>query len=53
MRTFAILASLAAAPAQAHDGLHLHPHGIDGAWAFLALAALAAGAVAVYAKVRK
>ncbi len=53
MRSIAFLFSVAAAPAFAHDGLHLHPHGIDGAWAFLALAVFGAGAIAAYVKVRK
>ncbi|SFQ94517.1 peptidase M23 [Poseidonocella sedimentorum] len=39
-----LIPALAAAPALAHSGPHLHPHGIDAAWivAAVALAALAA-----------
>jgi hypothetical protein len=40
LRPLAILAPLlVAAPALAHEGTHphLHPHGIDAAWLFLAL----------------
>ncbi len=53
MRPIATIAAvLAASPALAHDGLHLHPHGIDGAWALLAgtIAAVVAGAVLCRAK---
>ena len=52
MRPFAVLAPvLVAAPALAHEGAHLHPHGIDGAWLFLAGTLL--GGIAVAAVVRK
>ena len=55
LRPFAILAPLlapllAAAPALAHEGAHLHPHGIDAAWLFLALPVI--GAVVALAVVR-
>ena len=51
MRALAILAPLlAAAPALAHDGAHLHPHGIDAAWLFLALPVV--GAIVGYAVAR-
>lgn len=56
MRPFAILAPmLIAVPAFAHEGAHLHPHGIDAAWAFLAGTALGAAAIAllVRARIRK
>lgn len=46
MRKIALLtAVLAAAPAFAHEGLHLHPHGIDSLWLLLSglFAGLAAG----------
>ena len=46
MRTIAILL-LAATPAAAHDGVHLHPHGIDAGWMLLAATAVAAGAAYV------
>ena len=48
MKYFAPL--LIATPAAAHDGLHLHPHGVDAFW--LALSALAVGGY-IYAKVKK
>jgi hypothetical protein len=54
MKHLAFLAPLlAGAPALAHEGAHLHPHGIDAGWAFLAGTALTAAAVAVYVRVRK
>ncbi len=54
MRPFAILAPmLIAAPALAHEGAHLHPHGIDAAWAFLAGSVLGAAAIAVLVRIRK
>jgi len=54
MRPFAILAPiLLAAPAFAHEGAHLHPHGIDAGWAFLAGTALGAAAIALLVRVRK
>ena len=33
--------------ASAHDGLHHHPHGVEGVW--LGLAALAIGVIAYFA----
>lgn len=42
-----LAALLAAAPALAHDGAHLHPHGFEAA---LALGLVVAGAVAVVLK---
>lgn len=49
----ALPALILAAPAFAHGGMHLHPHGIDSA-TLLVLGSLAvAAAAAVYAKVRK
>jgi hypothetical protein len=37
-----------AAPALAHDGAHLHPHGLEAGWALLA-AALAFAALSGFA----
>ena len=34
-RMLAAMAALAAGPALAHEGLHLHPHGIDAGWLVL------------------
>jgi len=48
----ALAASLAATPALAHDGLHMHPHGID-AGALLLAASVAAGAAVAYIKMRR
>lgn len=54
MRPFAILAPiLVAYPALAHEGAHLHPHGIDSAWAFLAGTVLGGVAIALLVRVRK
>ena len=52
MRTIAILL-LAATPAAAHDGVHLHPHGIDAGWMLLAATAVAAGAAAIRVRNRR
>ena len=53
MRPFAILSTtLLAAPALAHEGAHLHPHGIDSAWMFLAGTLLGGLAVAAYVRTR-
>jgi len=44
----------AAAPALAHDGMHMHPHGIGAGTLLLLLGSLIGGAaVAVALKVRK
>ncbi|MBY6160460.1 peptidase M23 [Mameliella alba] len=42
MKTFATLALsvLAAGPALAHEGGHLHPHGLEGGLSLLPMAAL-------------
>jgi hypothetical protein len=54
MRPFAILSPiLIAGPALAHEGAHLHPHGIDGAWMFLAGTLLGGLAVAALARARR
>jgi hypothetical protein len=54
MRPFAIFAPiLIAGPALAHEGAHLHPHGIDGAWAFLAGTLLGGAAVAMLVRARR
>ena len=55
MRSFAVLAPilLAAGPAAAHQGMHIHPHGIDAAWAFLAGTLAGAGAVLLLIRARK
>jgi hypothetical protein len=41
-----------APPAFAHEGAHLHPHGIDAAWLVLAGTGLVVGAVAAWAVAR-
>jgi hypothetical protein len=56
LRPLAILVPLlAAAPALAHDGAHphLHPHGIDLAWLFLALPVVGAVVAFAVARARK
>jgi hypothetical protein len=54
LRRLAILAPLlAAAPALAHEGAHLHPHGIDLAWLFLALPVVGAVVALAVARARK
>lgn len=54
MRPFAILAPiLLAGPALAHEGAHLHPHGIDSAWVFLAGTLLGGVAVAALVRARR
>ena len=45
--------TLLATPALAHDGAHLHPHGVEGWVIGLGLLALIGGAIAIAAKVRK
>lgn len=44
---------LVAAPALAHEGVHLHPHGIDAAWLFLALPVIGAAAALAALRSRK
>lgn len=44
MRALAAALALLPLPALGHEGLHHHPHGIEGVWFGLALLALA-GAV--------
>jgi hypothetical protein len=54
MRPFAILAPmLIAGPALAHEGAHLHPHGIDVAWVFLAGSLIGGAAVAALVRARR
>ncbi|MGI1661217.1 hypothetical protein ACRDNQ_03165 [Palleronia sp. KMU-117] len=54
MKALSILAPLfAAAPALAHEGAHLHPHGIDAAWLFLALPVIGVAAALAVARMRK
>jgi hypothetical protein len=54
MRPVAILAPIVlAGPALAHEGAHLHPHGIDGAWLFLAGTLLGGIAVAAVVRARR
>ncbi len=43
--TLSAAAILAATPALAHDGPHLHPHGTELAWSLLAMGLVAAFAV--------
>ena len=49
----AIATLLSFAPAAAHEGVHLHPHGFEGVVAGLALIGLAGGATLVRAGLRK
>lgn len=52
-RLYALLPALMATPVLAHDGAHLHPHGIGIGWALIA-ASLGGVAVGyVVARVRK
>jgi hypothetical protein len=44
--------ALLASPAGAHDGLHLHPHGIEQVWVVFAAAGVAAG-YAAWLRLRK
>ena len=44
---------LFAAPALAHEGAHLHPHGIDAAWLFLALPVIGAAVALAVVRPRK
>ena len=57
MKTLAPLAALTAlaiaTPALAHEGAHLHPHGIGAGTMLLLGAVIAAGLVAVAVKARK
>ena len=50
---FALTVLALATPALAHDGAHLHPHGIGVGTMLLLGAVIAAGLVAVAAKARK
>ena len=42
-RMLAPVFTVLAVPALAHDGLHLHPHGIEYGWVIAALVGVAAG----------
>jgi hypothetical protein len=57
LRAIATLATLllTAAPALAHEGAHphLHPHGIDAAWLFLALPVIGAAVALAVLRSRK
>ncbi|ARE41546.1 hypothetical protein RGUI_3405 [Rhodovulum sp. P5] len=44
---------VAAAPALAHEGAHLHPHGIGAGMLLLAASLVAGGAALVWLTVRK
>jgi hypothetical protein len=52
MKRFAAMMTVLATPALAHDGVHLHPHGIDAVWLVLAALALGGGAAALL-RIRK
>ncbi|MBN2905629.1 MAG: peptidase M23 [Rhodobacteraceae bacterium] len=45
--------ALAATPALAHPGAHLHPHGVDQAWIFAVATLFAAAVGALIARGRK
>lgn len=47
------LTTLAAVPAMAHDGLHMHPHANDASWLPLIAGSIAIGLVAMIAWGRK
>ena len=54
MRSFVVLTTiLAAGPVLAHEGAHVHPHGIDGAWAFLAGTLVGAAGILAVIRARK
>ncbi|MBB4020344.1 MULTISPECIES: peptidase M23 [Actibacterium] len=55
MKTFFLTAAtlFAATPLLAHDGMHLHPHGIDAATLILGASLVAGGVVAVVIRARK
>ncbi|WP_205523935.1 hypothetical protein [Oceanomicrobium pacificus] len=52
MKTLVPLAALSPSIAFAHEGAHLHPHGIDAGWALLSVALLG-GVVVAVARARK
>jgi hypothetical protein len=52
MKRIALTLALLPAPALAHDGLHHHPHGIEGGWVLLA-ACLGAGTCRALARARR
>lgn len=49
----AVTMALAATPALAHPGAHLHPHGVDQAWIFAVATLFAAAVGALIARGRK
>lgn len=49
----ALPALFLAAPAFAHEGFHVHPHGIDAGWLVLGASLVAAGLVALKVRSRK
>lgn len=51
MQRFAVttFAITAAAPALAHDGMHIHPHGDNPIWLGLMLGGLVLGCLALWA----
>ncbi|MBA83493.1 peptidase M23 [Thalassobius sp. S69A] len=51
--TTAALTALIAAPALAHDGMHLHPHADDSSWLPLIASSIAIGLIALIAWGRK
>ena len=51
--TLTALALLAAAPAFAHTGAHMHPHADDPVWLPLLIGALTAAGVATFAWARR
>ena len=51
-RLYALLPALMATPVLAHDGAHLHPHGIDAAMVALVASVFAVAGTMVAIKVR-
>lgn len=52
-RILAPVLTFAALPAQAHDGFHAHPHGIEYGWIVAALVGLAGGLTIAWLRGRK
>ncbi len=54
MKTFLVtVLTLTATSAFAHDGAHMHPHGMESAWGYALVALLAAGATLLAVRLRR